>query len=193
MAFTSWNDILNKPKGIADVEELALTVEQLSASVLSISEDVGELELSVSDLSASVLSISEDVGELALDVSQLSASVLSIASDVDSLKEHSTSEEAIGEWIDGSTLYRKVINLTTVESGNNTVPHGISNLSAIISIVGTFSAFGNTYSLPNFSAESINAVTYSVNSENVVITVGANISGNLSRLSLTLTYTKSTP
>ena len=64
MALTSWNDILNKPKAVADVEELALTVEQLSASVLSISEDVGELALDVSQLSASVLSIAGDVSEI---------------------------------------------------------------------------------------------------------------------------------
>ena len=64
MALTSWNDILNKPKGIAEVEELALTVEQLSASVLSISEDVGEIALDVSQLSASVLSIASDVDDI---------------------------------------------------------------------------------------------------------------------------------
>ena len=64
MALTSWNDILNKPKAVADVEELALTVEQLSASVLSISEDVGELALDVSQLSASVLSIAGEVDDL---------------------------------------------------------------------------------------------------------------------------------
>lgn len=96
MALTSWNDILNKPKAVADVEELALTVEQLSASVLSINEDLGELELSVSDLSATVLSISEDVGELALDVSQLSASVLSINNKIENIEELSNTTFTAG-------------------------------------------------------------------------------------------------
>ena len=64
MALTNWNDILNKPKGIDEVPEIALTVEQLSASVLSISKDVGEIALDVSQLSVSVLSIAEDVEEL---------------------------------------------------------------------------------------------------------------------------------
>mgnify|MGYP006896836213 CR=1 FL=1 len=59
MALTNWNDILNKPNGIDEVPEIALTVEQLSASVLSISEDVGEIALDVSQLSASVLTIGE--------------------------------------------------------------------------------------------------------------------------------------
>ena len=64
MALTSWGDILNKPNGVDEVPEIALTVEQLSASVLSISEDVGEIALDVSQLSASVLSIGEDVTEI---------------------------------------------------------------------------------------------------------------------------------
>lgn len=64
MALTNWNDILNKPKGIDEVPEIALTVEQLSASVLSISEDVGEIALDVSQLSASVLTIGGEVEEL---------------------------------------------------------------------------------------------------------------------------------
>ena len=63
MGLTKWNDILNKPKGIDNIEEIALDVSQLSASVLSISQDVGEIALDVSQLSASVLSIAEMVEE----------------------------------------------------------------------------------------------------------------------------------
>ena len=86
MGLTKWNDILNKPKGVDNIEEIMLEISDLSASVLSISEDVGEIELSISDLSASVLSISEDVGEIALDVSQLSATVLSISGEIADIK-----------------------------------------------------------------------------------------------------------
>lgn len=64
MALTNWNDILNKPNGIDEVPEIALTVEQLSASVLSLGEDVGEIALDVSQLSASVLTIAEDVDKI---------------------------------------------------------------------------------------------------------------------------------
>lgn len=52
MALTNWNDILNKPKGIDEVPEIA--------------EDVGE--------------IAEDVQEIALEVSNLSASTLPYSS-----------------------------------------------------------------------------------------------------------------
>lgn len=44
MALTNWNDILNKPKGIDQIEEIALEVSELSSSVLSISEDVNKLK-----------------------------------------------------------------------------------------------------------------------------------------------------
>ena len=64
MALTNWNDILNKPAAIEQVEEIALEVSQLSSSVLTIAGDVQELELSVADLSASVLTIGEEVEEM---------------------------------------------------------------------------------------------------------------------------------
>ena len=64
MALTNWNDILNKPKGIDQIEEIALEVSELSSSVLTIAGDVQDLELSVADLSASVLTIGEKVDYL---------------------------------------------------------------------------------------------------------------------------------
>ena len=46
MALTSWNEILNKPKGVDEVPEIALTVEQLSASVTEIALEVSQLSAS---------------------------------------------------------------------------------------------------------------------------------------------------
>ena len=95
MALTNWNDILNKPKGIDEVPEIALSVEQLSASVLSISEDVGE--------------IAGDVQEIALEVSQLSASVLPISS------EDNTSTKEV---IDNNKKW-KLLEKKNLESATN--------------------------------------------------------------------------
>ena len=55
MALTNWNDILNKPNGIDEVPEIALTVEQLSASVLSLGEDVGEIAGDVLEITQDIL------------------------------------------------------------------------------------------------------------------------------------------
>ena len=50
----------------------------------------------------------------------------------DEIEKYSTSEIAIGTWIDNKTLYRKVISFTTAfTSGTNTKAHGISNPSII--------------------------------------------------------------
>ena len=99
MALTNWNDILNKPNGIDEVPEIALTVEQLSTSVLSISEDVGE--------------IAGDVQEIALEVSQLSASVLPMgSSDTTTIKDNLIQKypnlnitTTLGTEINKATLY----------------------------------------------------------------------------------------
>ena len=43
MALTNWGDILNKPKGIDQIEEIALEVSDLSASVLTVKAGVETL------------------------------------------------------------------------------------------------------------------------------------------------------
>lgn len=46
MALTFWDDILHKPNGVDDVPEIALTVDQLSASVSSIALEISQLSAS---------------------------------------------------------------------------------------------------------------------------------------------------
>lgn len=101
MALTNWNDILNKPKGIDEVPEIALTVEQLSASVLSISEDVGEM--------------AEDVQEIAIEVSQLSASTLPYSVD-QSIKQKIDEVDEIG----GKAVYIGGVDSTEVSTSSLT-------------------------------------------------------------------------
>ena len=43
MALTNWNDILNKPNGINQIEEIALDVSHLSSSVLEIKTENGHV------------------------------------------------------------------------------------------------------------------------------------------------------
>lgn len=56
---------------------------------------------------------------------------------LDGYDNYSTGEEKIGTWIDGKSLYRKVVNIGTLP--NNTSgggPHGISNINLIVKIYG---------------------------------------------------------
>lgn len=50
--------------------------------------------------------------------------------------KYSTDEVRIGTWIDGKPIYRKVIQVATIASGNNYIPHGIENGDKLINAYG---------------------------------------------------------
>lgn len=51
--------------------------------------------------------------------------------------KYSTTETAIGEWIDGKTIYRKTIYISSLpQSTWANYPHNISNIDSIINIYG---------------------------------------------------------
>ena len=47
---------------------------------------------------------------------------------------YSTSEKAVGEWIDGRTVYEKTVPITLPSTTSSISPHGISNFGALISL-----------------------------------------------------------
>lgn len=49
---------------------------------------------------------------------------------------YSTTEQAIGTWIDGRTVYRKVLAGTTNSSNMEYIQHGITNFGVAINIYG---------------------------------------------------------
>ncbi len=56
---------------------------------------------------------------------------------VDEKNTYSTDEKIVGTWIDGKPLYRKVVNIGNLpNSATKDVPHGIENLSAVITMKG---------------------------------------------------------
>ena len=56
---------------------------------------------------------------------------------IDNTNTYSTDEIEIGKYIDGKPLYRKVINIGNLpNSATKDVPHGIENLSAVITMKG---------------------------------------------------------
>ena len=64
-----------------------------------------------------------------------------VAIDDNHIKEvantYSTNETVIGKWIDGKTIYRKVIDLGVLPNeGTFRIPHNIDNLDRIISMRG---------------------------------------------------------
>ena len=72
---------------------------------------------------------------------------------------YSTTETAVGKWIDGSTVYQKVVALGTGPNATaKTVNHNISNLSVVIqlrgiaSVAGTWSRTGSPYGASSTAA-----------------------------------------
>ena len=61
---------------------------------------------------------------------------------------YSTSEQVCGQWIDGSTLYRKTINFGALPNNSTKdVAHGISNLGYVVGYKGTAYNPSNYYFL----------------------------------------------
>ena len=85
---------------------------------------------------------------------------------------YSTSEQKIGKWIDGKTIYRKVVSCGQLpNSANKATNHGVSNIDKIINICGTArSADGNVISIPFVHEnQSITGVKVTVDRVNVNI------------------------
>lgn len=110
------------------------------------------------------------------------------------LSTFSTTEKAIGTWINGKPLYRKVFDTGTLP--NNTtkyVAHGISNLKNIIHIYGAAknTANGITFPLP-FPSTQANAPIY-VYVDNYNIIIGTATDRTVFKESyIVLEYTKTT-
>lgn len=75
------------------IDEIDLTVDSLSASVLSINNDIDEIGLDIADLSASIVSINNnindingDISNIELSISDLSSSVLSINGEIEDIE-----------------------------------------------------------------------------------------------------------
>lgn len=70
---------------------------------------------------------------------------------VDRISDYSTNEVAIGKWIDGSILYRKVFNYTTADTNQewwNVENLDYLNIKTVIKIYGTISDGNNVNVLP---------------------------------------------
>lgn len=117
----------------------------------------------------------------------------------DEIEKYSTSEQAIGTWINGETLYRKVFTFSFTNSNDVTITHNISNLKQVIKCEGGFKeGNGTSRFIPQFypanmsSAYSIDV--YTVSSTQIVINGNTWVKNNYSSLNsgfIILTYIKS--
>ena len=118
----------------------------------------------------------------------------------DKAVHYSTDEQVIGTWIDGSTLYRKVINFGQLPANSQkTVDHNISNLSLVVNLYGVAvrpASEGITYSaipLPMAHYQTIgNQEELAISGTYVSIRNGNSNAGLYTSCYVIVEYTKST-
>ena len=104
------------------------------------------------------------------------------------VKKYSTEEHVVGEWIDGSTLYEKTVDVGALPNNTRkTVNHNISNINHIVSINGI--GIGSNY-IPLPWAGTTN-VCY-IYADGTIISIVSNDDISPYNGYITLRYTKTT-
>ena len=114
---------------------------------------------------------------------------------------YSTTEQIIGTWINGKPLYRKTIyvgNSVTLNAQYD-VPHDLVNIDEIVNKSGTYydDADARQYPLPNMRvtySESVWIACFVPSNHTPILAIqtGGYRYGNISKISVTLDYTKTT-
>ena len=116
---------------------------------------------------------------------------------IDSSKHvYSTAEQVVGTWIDGSTIYEKTLEYpkANLSSGANSKSHGISNFGSLVSKEALYvygSGDSNT-GIANPTNGNWFMQVRDVNSTTFAIDIGIEAYGQLSKIYVTLRYTKAT-
>ena len=106
---------------------------------------------------------------------------------------YSTEEQVVGTWIDGKPIYRKVIDFGALPNSTlKQVPHGISDIDAIVSLNGvTFAKNKTATPIPYVYTDSINTVSLFLEGTNVCIQTFGDKTSYINTY-VTLEYTKTT-
>jgi len=102
----------------------------------------------------------------------------------------SSSETEIGKWIDGKTLYRKVIDLGSLPNATSkSVAHNITNPATFVKISGATVSGGNRLPLPHVDTSGLQyCISLYANATDVIVVTGSNRS-NVTGFAI-LEYTK---
>ena len=106
---------------------------------------------------------------------------------------YSTEEQVVGTWVDGKPIYRKVIDFGALPNSTlKQVPHGISDIDAIVSLNGvTFAKNKTATPIPYVYTDSINTVSLFLEGTNVCIQTFGDKTSDINTY-VTLEYTKTT-
>lgn len=128
------------------------------------------LELNGTDVMSSINTISNNITTINNSITTINGNITSLQK----LQQYSGNEIAIGTWIDGKTLYRKVFNVGSIQSNTVTINHGISNLDWVVQMYGTAKMNNTWYSLDRVSTLANNQqVGMSVSGSQLIVTAGS--------------------
>lgn len=84
-----------------------------------------------------------DMNEIKSVVNNNASETDTNATNITNIQTYSTSETDTGKkWIDGKTIYRKVLDITNISSSGAEYSHNISNLGVIINVYGSWDKTG---------------------------------------------------
>lgn len=110
--------------------------------------------------------------------------------------KYSTTEEVVGTWISGETIYRKVVSCGTLPNKTDkTVAHGISNFNHIIQVSGFCKDASQSYPLPfpnDRNSTGVGSVGIWVDKTNITISCLGTYYPSVIETYVILEYTKTT-
>ena len=103
---------------------------------------------------------------------------------------YSTTERAIGKWIDGSTIYRQTFNIGAV-SATQQIQHGISNFGKLIKVYGVGGEQGVYEPIPYVNPSAANSQWGIIVSGTMIMLAKGSNATSFDECYITLEYTKS--
>jgi len=112
--------------------------------------------------------------------------------------DYSTEEFDTGMlWVDGSKVYGKVVQSSSLSTGQNTIAHGITDLAHMVQVCGSVSTVSSgDLPIPVVDSAAANMVgVQAINATNIVLYIGSNYAGTYAPASanIVVLYTKAAP
>jgi hypothetical protein len=106
------------------------------------------------------------------------------------MNDYSTDEKVVGTWIDGSTLYQKIVECGALPAnGTKNVAHGITNLAYVVKMEGTAVRTSGTFAVHSMNMnDNSMRINTKIVGENVVVQTGGDFTSFTGNV--TIQYTK---
>jgi hypothetical protein len=139
------------------------------------------------------LTFSTNVNDISLRTTAYIEELEAFIPAIDSAKNFSTGEVDTGaRWIDGKTIYRKVIDIGTLPNATTAdTAHGITTIDTLISLIGTADNGTTQIPIPTPSTTAANSLTAEiVNAPTPAVRVGSGANYSSYTGYVVLEYTK---